>query len=69
MSILAAVSIKSLHLLGIPVRLWPRLKIGRSILGAAQGYADAVSIPYLITFGLEPHTSATREQVRHSFDD
>jgi hypothetical protein len=62
MSILAAVWTKTLHLPTFSARIWPRLKLGRPISDAAQAYADAVSIPYLITFGLMPHGSATRER-------
>jgi hypothetical protein len=69
MSILTAVWVKSLHLPSIPTRLWPRLKLGRPIAKAVQSYADAVSIPYLITFGLEPHASATRERTRPPHDE
>jgi hypothetical protein len=69
MSILTAVWTKSRHLPSIPTRLWAQLKLGRSISDAAQGYADAVAIPHLITVGLEPQISAARERMRRSFDD
>jgi hypothetical protein len=68
MSILAAVWTKSLHLPTFPVWILPRLRLHQPISDAAQAYADAISIPYLITFGLEPSTSATRERRRVSFD-
>jgi hypothetical protein len=61
MSILAAVWTKTLHLPTISIRIWPRPKLGRPISDAAQAYADAVAIPYLITFGLMPHASAKGE--------
>jgi hypothetical protein len=48
--------------LNAPDRKRPRLVLGQWISDAAQTYADAVSIPYLITFGLEPHTPETRER-------
>jgi len=69
MSFLTAVWTKSRHLSSVPTRLWAQLKLGMSISDAAQGYADAVAIPYLITVGLETHISAARERMRRSFDD
>jgi hypothetical protein len=67
MSTPAAVWIKSLYLRRTRVRKWPGPKLGPRISDAAQKYADAVSIPYLITFGLEPHASATRERTQRFF--
>jgi hypothetical protein len=63
MSILEAVWIKTLHRPSIGVRLWPWLKLGRAISDTARAYGEAVSIPYLIAFGLRPHVSQTREPI------
>ena len=69
MSILEAVRIRALHLPTIIVPRWPRLKVGRTIAEAAKAYADAVAVPYLIAFGLEPQKTATRERKRQHFND
>src|SRR5262245_47886147 len=63
MSMPATVWIRSLYLRRTPAPKLPRLNLGLRIADAAQRYADAVSIPYVITFGLEPHKS-TRDQRR-----
>ena len=62
MSMPATVWKKSLYLRRTPARKWPRLNLGLRIADAAKRYADAVSIPYLITFAVEPHASATTER-------
>jgi hypothetical protein len=62
MSMPATVWIRSLYLRKTPAPKLPRLNLGLRIADAAQRYADAVSIPYVITFGLEPHTPETRER-------
>ena len=62
MSMPATVWIRSLYLRKTPAPKLPRLNLGLRIADAAQRYAAAVLIPYVITFGLEPHTPETRER-------
>jgi hypothetical protein len=69
MSTPTTVWIKFLYFRRTPARKSPGLILGQGISDAVQKYADAVSIPYLITFGLEPHASATRERTRRFFDN
>ena len=62
MSTPTIVWIKSLYFRRTPARKPLGLKLGQRISDAMQNYADAVSIPYLITVGLKPLASATRDE-------
>ena len=69
MSILAAVWTKTLHLPKMPARIWRSLKLVQPISDAAQAYADAVSIPYLITFRRVTPTSAPGSEPAQILDE
>ncbi len=56
MTILAAVSIKSLHLPKIRIPKWPKLKLGQRLSDATQAYASAVSTTYLVALGQRTST-------------
>ena len=69
MSLLDAVRIRALHLPSFGLRKWQRVKPLETFADVAQSYAHAAAIPYLITFGIDPHATATDRRDRQSAED